>query len=371
MGTLLRIDFFIFFLIIPIYLIIIQKKQRKKLSLYLAFSIFIFLGGQTVFRLIYYGEWLPNTYFLKVSGVPLIVKVLMGVTSTAGLIGDITIPVFLLPFAYFLIKKKFHSVQLVFVIILAQMFYNIYVGGDAWDYYGGANRYWAVIMPLFFIALSSAVLYLLNIAELRLKKVGFADGSLYTGIYIAIIVGIFIGVHSSSYRGHINELLLKRPALQYDEHEYSVAMSRFLGDITTKDARIAGAQAGTVKYFTGRYFIDILGKTDKHIARQRPRMGLSIDDYEKFRPGHNKYDIDYSIKTFHPDVIMGLWGDTASLASYLNNSYQYLGQVRFGELRLRKNSTNILWNEFDFSNTDLIRRYFNIPTTDYNFYKNR
>jgi len=38
----------------------------------------LFLGGQTLARYVYYGDWLPNTYYLKVTGWPFVLRILRG-----------------------------------------------------------------------------------------------------------------------------------------------------------------------------------------------------------------------------------------------------------------------------------------------------
>ena len=149
-GTLLRIDFVVFFFVMALFLFFSLKRHRKTVVFYSLAAILLFLGGQTLFRFLYYGEWLPNTYFLKMTGTPLIVRGLMGLTSTIGLMDDLSYVIFCLPLISIFFHKADRFIQLASLLIFTVLFYNIYVGGDAWDWYGGANRYWAVVMPFFF-----------------------------------------------------------------------------------------------------------------------------------------------------------------------------------------------------------------------------
>jgi hypothetical protein len=71
------------------------------------------------------------------------------------------------------------------------------------------------------------------------------------------------------------------------------------------DATIAATWLGAPSYFTELRSIDLLGKTDKHIARLPGSL--------PFRPGHNKMDLAYSIGTLHPDVVLL---DTSAIAAY-------------------------------------------------------
>jgi hypothetical protein len=65
---------------------------------------------------------------------------------------------------------------------------------------------------------------------------------------------------------------------------------------TSDEARIAFSAAGAQAYFSDRPAIDLLGKSDRRIARQRPRT-------EEFRPGHNKFDFEYSVGDLRPDLV--------------------------------------------------------------------
>jgi hypothetical protein len=63
---------------------------------------------------------------------------------------------------------------------------------------------------------------------------------------------------------------------------------------TRPDASIAVMAAGAISYFSRRTSIDILGKTDRYVARLPPHpLGPT---------GHNRYDIEYSLGR-RPDIV--------------------------------------------------------------------
>jgi hypothetical protein len=62
--------------------------------------------------------------------------------------------------------------------------------------------------------------------------------------------------------------------------------------------KIADSYAGTVFYFSERYGIDLLGKSDRYIARLQTSHGT--------RPGHNKFDFDYSLGKRKPDFVVSM-----------------------------------------------------------------
>jgi hypothetical protein len=78
---------------------------------------------------------------------------------------------------------------------------------------------------------------------------------------------------------------------------------------------IAVVWAGAIPYFSGLPTIDLMGKSDVHVAHEPPRG--------KFLPGHNKWDNSYSIGELHPDVILELW-DRSNLQPLRDGGYQML-----------------------------------------------
>jgi hypothetical protein len=67
--------------------------------------------------------------------------------------------------------------------------------------------------------------------------------------------------------------------------------------IAEPEASVALCWAGAFPYFSRRVCVDLLGKCDRHIARlpARPEVNLA---------GHNKYDLTYSLSSYHPDIII-------------------------------------------------------------------
>lgn len=96
--------------------------------------------------------------------------------------------------------------------------------------------------------------------------------------------------------------------------------------VTAPGATIAVGCAGNGPYFSHRTSIDLLGKSDRHIAHMRA-VSTTF-----FRPGHIKYDPDYSIGKLRPDLVEGLDG-------YWSRKYGYT-QVAPG-MRVRNDSTRV------------------------------
>jgi hypothetical protein len=92
-----------------------------------------------------------------------------------------------------------------------------------------------------------------------------------------------------------------------------------------------------------------LGKSDRVIAHQKAHIVGSWTNLEEFRPGHTKWDYEYSIGQLKPDVIVQLWGDTRPAEPYLEQDYVTGGSGSGLVFYLRKDSPAILWDRVQLS----------------------
>jgi hypothetical protein len=88
----------------------------------------------------------------------------------------------------------------------------------------------------------------------------------------------------------------------------------------------------------------LLGKNDVKIAHLDARStGGLFYSLANFRPGHMKWDYDYSIGELKPDVVVQLWGNTDEAQGYLDKYYVIGGAPGDLPFNLRQGSPNILW----------------------------
>ncbi len=92
----------------------------------------LFLGAQVAFQIHYYGQPLPNTYYLKLTGYPLAPRLMRGFLVAAAFFGESA--ALLLVIFYSGALKHFRSSTTFLVYLFAtQVLYSIYVGGDVWE----------------------------------------------------------------------------------------------------------------------------------------------------------------------------------------------------------------------------------------------
>ncbi|MBN1290593.1 MAG: hypothetical protein JXB48_02055, partial [Candidatus Latescibacteria bacterium] len=183
-GTLIRIDMAVPFLVVWFLLLVSNTGDlRRKHILYGGIVFAVFLGGQTVLRLLYYGDIFPNTYYLKMTGYPFILRLGRGFIVWLKFVWRMN-PIFFIVPVLTVIYTRARDIVIPAVIIAFQMLYSIYVGGDAWDDWGGSNRYIAIVMPQFFILLALGLSKACGLIEKKFpqSKSTHSKGLTYTAL---------------------------------------------------------------------------------------------------------------------------------------------------------------------------------------------
>jgi hypothetical protein len=344
LGTLVRFD-----MVVPQVILtgILAWKDLRHRRSHLIWGLGLLAAStivQTLLRLWYYGEWLPNTYYLKVLGVSLWDRIERGLI----VLGDFTWGsgwfLMVLPILLVLLWPNVPTI-LLFGLLIGQIAYSVFVGGDAWEHKGGANRFIAIVMPLFFI------LFVQTLEKIRQELVKLRRKKWASFISHAALAGlIFASLFNFNVINENNPVdkwtLIKRPIFVPGTQRY-VTLGLLLNKITDKQAKIAVVTAGNIIYFADREGIDMLGKSDAVIARSLPHEnGGSFDNVDEvFRPGHNKWDYEYSINQLMPDIVAQIWGSSREMAPYLDaGGYEYFNVDGF-ELYIRTDSVHVLWDE--------------------------
>ncbi len=369
-STLVRFDMAVPYLVILAVLLFVQKQYRRQNLLWGLGLLALFLGGQTIARYLYYGQWLPNTYYLKVDGWPFSLRIMRGLYALTWFIYYSNWVLFLLPLTIYFTRRDW-KVTLLILVIVGQLAYSVYVGGDAWEDHGGANRYIAIAMPLFFAGFVVAADALRRKAAASLMAVtgrspatpagpgstGIRPGArtieigsrfLYLALFVIALLNfnLLIGDWKSIQRWDLS----RRPDfVAGGDHNLEIALA--LKDTTKPGASIAVVGAGTIPYLLpDRYAIDILGKADPVIAHEKVRTPMSIEDVPDMRPGHMKWDYAHTFGQLKPDVIVSLWTGTDQEAAPYLTQYDYAAIGSGIKVYLRKNSPNILWDKVRIQN---------------------
>lgn len=263
-------------------LLVLFARQRWRTIL--GFTIVVIVvAAHVLWRKSYYDEWLPNTYYLKATGWPLVSRLHAGVLTTVWALAALALP-FVLSLFRVARMRVWHGLLLgAFVIMLA---YGTYVGGDAWP------KHYRFVLPVTPGLMVLGVLGMLHVMgssqatwAMRLRAWGA----------LAVVVLIVNAPHLSHWA------LLNPPYGTLGNRtsvEYALAADR----IAEPSATVAVAWAGAFPYYANRTCFDLLGKCDPYIARTPAHADV-------LRAGHNKFDTEYMLRTHDPDIVVDRLSD--------------------------------------------------------------
>lgn len=355
-STLIRLDMVALCMLMIVFMALADRPNRQRHLGWGLGMLLFFVGGQTVLRYLYYGDWLPNTYYLKMSGYPMVLRILRGAFVFFLFAWRLNWALFLLPFAGMLLEWKrireekggvvtevYQAKVLLALAFGIQALYSIYVGGDAWEHQGGANRYISIAMPAFFVLFADVLWQIYQATVRALSELPRRRRIAGWGLALLFLLSFLnfnalLGPDSWKRLALVDPPLFSASAVQY------VRQALIIERITTPEARIAMIPAGAIPYFTDRDSIDLFGKSERHIAHEQARIGRDLLSIYAYRPGHIKWDYEYVLTELKPDVILDLYGDITSIKPILAEEYLY---VEIGEdpFYLRRDSARILWSE--------------------------
>jgi hypothetical protein len=282
--------------------------------------------AQTAFRYFYYGDIVPNTYTLKLVGMAMNERLRNGwgfillFLKETGFILLAVIVGLTLKFSW----KKLY----LFGFFLISVMYQIYVGGDAWNYW----RIMTPSMPLLFLLFAFACFEIAN---------RFPQTRRMSYLWAAALSVIGLCFADARF---VKEFLLIDLPYQNNYAQAHVEEAIALNDLTDENATIGVFWGGTLPYYLDRKAIDFLGKSDRYIASLPPDVsGQSAGFGMNSMPGHNKYDLTYSIQTLLPTYVQEFdWG-TQKLSTWAEDYYV---RVKYNDakLYLLKDSPHVRWD---------------------------
>jgi hypothetical protein len=344
-STLVRPDMAVPYVVILVIMCVVQQENRARHLVWGLGLLILFVGGQTLARYLYYGQLLPNTYYLKVEGWPFSLRILRGLYALVWFIYYTNWVLFFLPLAIWFFRRDW-MVMLPLAILAGQIAYSVYVGGDAWEEHGGANRYIAIAMPLFFACFAVTLEALRDRAASALagsKALQIGSRLVWGAIFVIGLLNfnLLLGDWKSIQRWDLE----RRPDyVAGSDHNLGIALA--LQATTKPGTSVAVVGAGTIPYLLPNdRVLDILGKTDPIIAHEPVRAPMSIEDVPDMRPGHMKWDYAHTLGELKPDVIVSIWPGTDKEAAPYLTDYAY-GTIAPGiRVYLRKNSPNVMWDK--------------------------
>jgi arabinofuranosyltransferase len=341
-GVLTRTDVAVPLAAVMAFVMFTAPRDRRRLIVLAPALPAAALVLHTLLRLRWYGSALPNTYALKLGGIPLGDRLERGAAVAFLLLAlEIVVPVALAMVAVTVCHGPDRRVlSLLLLTFGACVAYAVYVGGDAWEWMRIADRYVAPALPLLFVVSGVGAGHLARRVEGGSRRpLWWAGALLAAGALVARVAPFpreLLQLDSRSTHPFavpllvaaaltIGAAIVPRPRRALvaaalflavggsafgrwldtagDHVTTDVLMAQLSGDVratTAPDATIAVAWAGSVPYFTDRPAIDILGKSDPVIARS------PVHDIPLY-PGHMRWDYAESIGARRPDLVVSMW----------------------------------------------------------------
>jgi len=302
-ALLLRLDMALAMGACVVYLLPALRRASPREWLPSAAIAAVAVLGYEAFRLAYFGDPLPNTYYLKLTGTPIPVRVARGLEMWLEFARPIALPLLALVTATLWLRKARPEFLLSLAIAALHSLYSIWVGGDVYELFGAANRFVAPFVPLLFVLGAGIVNEALARIPEAWRPIGRARTHVLAGLTAAALLASNGLLEVQMRRQWLTYLGIERP-LFVDKHPELVARSLHLSELLAPDALVATSWAGIPPYFSDRFrWVDFLGYNDRHIAREPAQRTLTLDEHEDFDPGHMKWDIAYIAREVRPDAI--------------------------------------------------------------------
>jgi hypothetical protein len=308
-AYMVRMDMLLLVLAVQAWVALRGGLRRDRGRWLLGLGLFLAVAlGYELFRWIYFHDFLPNTWYLKMTGVPLAVRLLRGLLSLELFVRDHLLLLLLGGIGAVPLLRRDRRLELPAGIFLLYCAYSVWVGGDAWDLDVEvpvrANRYISFVLPLLFVLLNGVLNRVLDawksIGELSGKWAAGAAGALG----LVLVNGLWPGGTDTAWRLMMGT---QRPP-QVESHLKVLRQLHRMQRIVRPEATIATAWAGIPAYFSDYKLVDVLGFNDRYVARSPSRLPGDEDHPRLFRPGHDRWDFDYLLKRVRPDAFFQVWG---------------------------------------------------------------
>jgi hypothetical protein len=304
-GIFVRMDFAIVAACFAVAGPFVDRPRAARHLLVGSGAVLAALALQTAGRVWYFHDPLPNTYYLKLTGYPLGLRLVRGawtlfdtVVRSNGLL--LVLPAIAVASARGGARRGLLALLLPFAAVCA---YSVWVGGDAWEGVIACNRYLAVAAPFALVAAAWPIAALAGRVDRR-GRLGPAPAA---ALALATVLAI------TPYR---STLFIDPPAYVRENADLT-ALGIAAREATLPGATVAAAAVGAIGYFSDRRIVDLLGKNDRRVARLLMRRPLRQDPARFFHPGHLKWSYPYSLGELRPDVVAQLWGSVREADPYL------------------------------------------------------
>jgi arabinofuranosyltransferase len=277
----------------------------------------LIVGPYFLWRVTYYGDLLPNTFYAKTGGG--LRQFERGLIYSGAFALTFGGPLLLICLAPLLdgwrgVLRSWHGYLL--LLIGAYSAYIVAVGGDHFP----GDRFFVPLVPWLALLLAASMAWVYARAQRRPSAARLAPAAL------ALVLLLYTG--NALDRGSDFNSIIKG-------NDESLGIWRELGwwlhDHGAADESMAASGAGAVAYYSDHETIDLLGLNDKHIAR------IQSADIGAGTAGHEKRDPVYVLDVRRPTYIPQIWDE------YFGGEIGLLDRYRLITIRTRYGRELKLW----------------------------
>jgi hypothetical protein len=263
-------------------------------------------AGYAAFRAVYFHDILPNTYYLKLTGVPLDVRIWRG----AAVLAQFARRHWVLLAAWLIAigrGRRNRRLWLPCAVVAVYLAYDVWIGGDAWELSDiaidvRADRFLAPLVPLLLLLLAAIVDRLPEPAG----WVRTAPAALAWGL-LAVVAANGLTPDREG-RERWRQLTLRDAPPNVGRNLGIVRRLAGFERFVRPGATVATVWAGIPAFFSAYRMIDILGYNDRAVARQAAAIPLARAHWRSYVPGHVKWDERRLLEEQRPDAFFQTWG---------------------------------------------------------------
>jgi hypothetical protein len=273
------------------------------------------LAAYEAFRLVYFGDPWPNTYYLKMTGLDPSIRALRGwlvAVEAFAWTAWLWLPVLA---ASFVAARRHPAFAACAAVVALRVAYSIWIGGDAYEDAPahGPSRFVAPVLPIAFVLAN-------GLANLVARPPRLAQPALALAL---VTLAPFLPGPGWTDRLALWAQLER--SWHQKLHQRTLAEMLALRTLTRDDpaTRVATMWAGMPGVYTNWELVDIYGYNERAIARGPDAWGITRATARAWMPGHNKSNLGYTIRTYRPDWFLHMFPmDPALEALLTSNGYR-------------------------------------------------
>jgi len=216
-------------------------------------------------RVLYYGDWLPNTFYFKMTGGQ--ASVVPGLIYARDFVVENGFAAMIVGCMMIILHRSVRTSLLLLGLVLGLQAALILIAGGDWMHH---YRFWAPVFPILAASMAAGL-------GVLLARVDRATGR--RGLGWIIVLPLLLASGDKMLEIERQVWCTVMPSVHQGEYyaQSYERVGRWLASNTPPGTTVAVGDVGAIGYFSGRNILDILGLIDRHIARTPGALHLKND----------------------------------------------------------------------------------------------